>query len=116
MCPRLCLYAACLWCSVDIKGTFEAKGIKGAKDRVQFVAAEIREPWPEAVRKANVDTLIMKHFLSGFSDKEASLILKHISDIQQSGSHILLFQVAFSFSMHITWRQAQSICVSAGSG
>lgn len=57
------------------------------------MAAEIREPWPASVKEANVDTLMMKHFLSGFSDKEASAILGHISDIQQPKSHILLFQV-----------------------
>lgn len=78
---------------MDIQGTFEAKGIKNAKERLQFVAAEVREPWPEAVKAANVDTLMMKHFLSGFSDEEAKIILKHISAIQQPKSHILLFQV-----------------------
>lgn len=30
------------WRSVDIKGTFEAKGITNAKSRLQFVAAEVR--------------------------------------------------------------------------
>ena len=80
-------------CSVDIEGTFENKGIKGAKDRLQFVAAEVREPWPKEIKEANVDTLMMKHFLSGFSDDDAKTILKHISNIQQSKSHILLFQV-----------------------
>ena len=86
----------CHLCSVDIEGTFERKGIKDAKSRLQFVAAEIREPWPKEVKDANVDTLIMKHFLSGFSDEEAVTILKHISDIQRSKSHILLFQVCIS--------------------
>lgn len=78
--------------SVDIEGTFERKGIKNAKSRLQFVAAEIREPWPKEVQEANVDTLLMKHFLSGFSDDEAKTILKHISNIQKSKAHILLFQ------------------------
>ena len=45
------------------------------------------------VKDANVDTLMMKHFLSGFSDDDAKIILKHISDIQTTGNHILLFQV-----------------------
>ena len=45
------------------------------------------------VKDANVDTLMMKHFLSGFSDDDAKIILKHISDIKTTGSHILLFQV-----------------------
>jgi hypothetical protein len=78
--------------SVDIPGTFEAKGIKDAKSRLQFVAAEVREPFPEAVKAANPDTIMMKHFLSGFSDDDAKIILKHISQIQESKSHILLLQ------------------------
>lgn len=79
---------------MDIEGTFERKGIKNAKSKLQFVAAEIREPWPKQVQEANVDTLLMKHFLSGFSDDEAKTILKHISNIQKSKAHILLFQVS----------------------
>ena len=35
--------------SVDIEGTFEAKGIENPKDRLQFIAAEVREPFPETV-------------------------------------------------------------------
>ena len=80
-------------CSVDIEGTFEKKGIKDAKSKLSFVAAEVREAWPKEVKDANVDTLLMKHFLSGFDDKDAKIILKHISDIQKPKSHILLFQV-----------------------
>ena len=80
---------------MDIEGTFERKGIKNAKSKLQFVAAEIREPFPKEVQEANVDTLLMKHFLSGFSDEEAKTILKHISNIQKSKAHILLFQVSF---------------------
>jgi hypothetical protein len=78
---------------VDFKGTFESKGVSSAKSRVQLVAAEVRESWPQAVKDANVDTMMMKHFLSGFSDDDAKTILKHISDIQKPKSHILLFQV-----------------------
>jgi hypothetical protein len=78
--------------SVSFEGTFESKGIKNAKERTQLVAAEVREPWPQAVKDANVDTMMMKHFLSGFSDDDAKTILRHISDIQNPGSHILLFQ------------------------
>ena len=29
--------------SVDMKGTFEAKGVANAKSRLQFVAAEVRK-------------------------------------------------------------------------
>ena len=79
-------------CSVDIPGTFEAKGIKDAKSRLQFVAAEVREPFPKEVKAANPDTIMMKHFLSGFSDADAKIILKHISQIQESKAHILLLQ------------------------
>ena len=80
-------------CSVDLKGTFENKGIKDAESKLQKVAAEVRDPWPQEVKEAEVDTLMMKHFLSGFDDADAKTILKHISDIQKPKSHILLFQV-----------------------
>lgn len=44
----------CLWpsCSVDIKGTFEAKGVHKAAERLKFVAAEVREPFPASIRDA----------------------------------------------------------------
>ena len=82
-----------------MEGTFEAKGIKNARERLQFVAAEVREPWPQAVKDAKVDTLMMKHFLSGFSDADAKTILKHVSAIQEPKSHILLLQVRSSDSL-----------------
>ena len=41
-------------CSVDIPGTFEAKGIEDAKSRLKFVAAEVREPFPAEVKEAGV--------------------------------------------------------------
>jgi len=82
---------------VDFKGTFESKGVSSAQGRVQLVAAEVREAWPQQVKDANVDTMMMKHFLSGFSDDDAKTILKHISDIQKPKSHILLFQVPRAF-------------------
>ncbi|KAK9836012.1 hypothetical protein WJX81_006289 [Elliptochloris bilobata] len=78
--------------SVDIKGTFEAKGVTNAKDRLQFVAAEVREPFPAAVAEAGVDTLVMKHFLSGFSDADAALILKHCAAVLAPDGRILLLQ------------------------
>ena len=39
---------------MDISGTFEAKGIADAKSRLTFVAAEVREPFPPAVKDAAV--------------------------------------------------------------
>ena len=44
----------CIWpsCSVDIKGTFEAKGVHKAAERLKFVAAEVREPFPASIRDA----------------------------------------------------------------
>lgn len=47
----------------------------------------------QAVREAKVDTLVMKHFLSGFSDDDAKLILKHCSEVLPKQANILLLQV-----------------------
>ena len=98
-------FKAILGCSVDIPGTFERKGIENAKSRLQFVAAEVREPWPKEVKEANVDTLMMKHFLSGFSDEDAKIILEQISNIQKSKAHILLFQVCLPVSFSLLPRK-----------
>ena len=84
--------------SVDINGTFEAKGVTNAKERLSFVAAEVREPFPAAVKDAGVDTLVMKHFLSGFSDADARTILKHCKEIMPSNGKILLLQVGLSLA------------------
>lgn len=78
---------------MDIAGTFEAKGIENAKEKLTFVAAEVREPFPAAVREAGVDTIVMKHFLSGFSDADADIILKHCKEVLPSNGKILLLQV-----------------------
>ncbi|BDA43824.1 probable mitomycin biosynthesis 6-O-methyltransferase [Coccomyxa sp. Obi] len=78
--------------SVDIKGTFEAKGIEDAAKRLKFVSAEVREPFPAAVKEAGVDTLVMKHFLSGFSDADADIILKHCKEVLPASGKILLLQ------------------------
>lgn len=78
--------------SVDLKRTFEAKGVLDAKDRLTFVSGDVREPFPEDLRKAQVDTLVMKHFLSGFSDDDAMLILKHCSEVLPPQGNILLLQ------------------------
>lgn len=79
--------------SVDFKVTFERKGVLDAKQRLTRVSGDVREPFPEAVRAANVDTLVMKHFLSGFSDDDAKLILKHCSEVLPKQANILLLQV-----------------------
>ena len=78
--------------SVDMEGTFEAKGVHKAAQRLKFIAAEVREPFPAAVREAGVDTLVMKHFLSGFSDADARTILKHCKEIMPANGKILLLQ------------------------
>ena len=41
---------------------------------------------------AGVDTLVMKHFLSGFSDADADLILKHCKQVLPAQGRILLLQ------------------------
>jgi len=53
----------------------------------------VREPFPAAVADAGVDTLVMKHFLSGFSDADAALILKHCAQVLTPDGRILLLQV-----------------------
>jgi len=78
---------------VDIKGTFEAKGVENAAQRLTFVSAEVREPFPPAVREAGVDTIVMKHFLSGFSDADADIILKNCKAVLPGTGKILLLQV-----------------------
>jgi hypothetical protein len=45
------------------------------------------------VKDAKVDTLVMKHFLSGFSDDDAKLILKHCKEVLPKEANILLLQV-----------------------
>lgn len=78
---------------MDIKGTFEAKGVENAAQRLSFVSAEVREPFPAAVREAGLDTIVMKHFLSGFSDADADIILKHCKEVLPPAGKILLLQV-----------------------
>ena len=63
-----------------------------AKERLTFVAAEVREPFPASIQEAGVDTLVMKHFLSGFSDSDADVILKHCKQIMPAQGKILLLQ------------------------
>ena len=54
--------------------------------------SQVREPFPAAVAEAGVDTLVMKHFLSGFSDTDAALILKHCAAVLAPDGRILLLQ------------------------
>ncbi len=87
-----CAHSSLLLRSVDIQGTFEAKGVHNAKERLKFVAAEVREPFPASIRDAGIDTLVMKHFLSGFSDNDADVILKHCKQVLPAQGKILLLQ------------------------
>ena len=51
--------------------------------------------------KAGIDTLVMKHFLSGFSDDDAKLILKHCGQVLPRSGEILLLQVSFILCVYI---------------
>lgn len=78
---------------VDLPGMFGAKGVKDAKERVELVVGDVMQPFPDTVQKAGVDTLVMKHFLSAFNDKDAILILKHCSQVLAPQGKLLLLQV-----------------------
>ena len=80
-------------CRVDLPEMFGAKGIDNAEKRVSLVVGDVMKPFPESVQKAGVDTLLMKHFLSAFNDKDAMLILKHCSQVLGPQGKILLLQV-----------------------
>ena len=56
---------------MDIPGTFEAKGIAEAKSRLTFVAAEVREPFPSAVKDAGVRGDPLSH-ATGSSPRQCS--------------------------------------------
>lgn len=75
---------------------FGAKGIEHAKERVSLVVGDVMQPFPDTVQKAGVDTLVMKHFLSAFNDKDAVLILKHCSQVLAPQGKVLLLQVKLS--------------------
>lgn len=47
-----------------------------------------------------MDTLVMKHFLSGFSDEDAKLILKHCREVLPKEANILLLQVQIQIATH----------------
>ena len=78
---------------VDMPAMFGAKGIARAEERVSLVVGDVMQPFPETVQQAAVDTLVMKHFLSAFNDKDATLILKHCSQVLAPQGKILLLQV-----------------------
>ncbi|KAL3132215.1 hypothetical protein ABBQ32_008805 [Trebouxia sp. C0010 RCD-2024] len=77
---------------VDLPGMFGAKGIEHAEESVTLVVGDVMQPFPDKVQKADVDTLVMKHFLSAFNDKDAILILKHCSQVLAPQGKILLLQ------------------------
>ena len=58
-----------------------------------LVVGDVMQPFPDNVQKAGIDTLVMKHFLSAFNDKDAILILKHCSQVLAPQGKILLLQV-----------------------
>lgn len=38
--------------SIDIPGMFESKGVKGAKERLQLLVGDVRQPFPQAAQEA----------------------------------------------------------------
>ncbi|KAF6265260.1 S-adenosyl-L-methionine-dependent methyltransferase [Scenedesmus sp. NREL 46B-D3] len=78
--------------SIDIPGMFEAKGVTGAAGRLTLMSGDVRQPFPQQAQQAQVDTLLMKHFLSAFSDEDCALILKHCREVLAPGGSILLLQ------------------------
>ena len=82
---------------VDLPAMFGAKGIEHAEERVSLVVGDVMLPFPDTVQKAGVDTLVMKHFLSAFNDKDAILILKHCSQVLAPQGRILLLQVKLQY-------------------
>jgi len=95
---------------VDLPGMFGAKGVEDAKERVELVVGDVMQPFPDTVQKAGVDTLVMKHFLSAFNDKDAILILKHCSQVLAPQGKLLLLQVRTT-TMHRGGQQVH-ICIS----
>ena len=76
-----------------MEAMFGAKGIKNAEERIALVVGDVMQPFPQEVQKAGVDTLMMKHFLSAFNNKDAAAILKHCTQILAPDGKILLLQV-----------------------
>lgn len=44
-------------CSIDIPGMFEAKGVTNAKERLQLLVGDVRQPFPAAAQEAQVGQL-----------------------------------------------------------
>ena len=64
------------------------------------------------VAEAKVDTLVMKHFLSGFSDANAKLILKHCKEVLPRHANILLLQVRHINLLPVKQvKQGTSVCI-----
>jgi len=78
--------------SVDIPGMFESKGVTKAAERLHLLVGDAREPFPQEAKAAQVDTLLMKHFLSAFSDDDASRIVANCKEVLAPGGSILLLQ------------------------
>ncbi len=95
---------------VDLPGMFGAKGVEHAKERVELVVGDVMQPFPDTVQKAGVDTLVMKHFLSAFNDKDAILILKHCSQVLAPQGKLLLLQVC-TIATHRDSLQQVHICI-----
>ena len=77
--------------SVDVQRTFVDHGVAAA--RLQLVAGDVRDPMPAAAQHASPDTIVMKHFLSAFSDPDVSRILEHCKRVLAPGGTVLLLQV-----------------------
>lgn len=52
----LLLLLSLLLCSIDIPGMFEAKGVTNAKERLQLLVGDVRQPFPAAAQEAQVGT------------------------------------------------------------
>ncbi len=57
MCAVFLSLSVLLLHSIDIPGMFEAKGVKGAKDRLQLLVGDVRQPFPAPAQEAKVGRL-----------------------------------------------------------
>jgi hypothetical protein len=64
-------------CSIDIPGMFEAKGVTNASERLQLLVGDVRQPFPEPAREAQVgggleaQLTVFKCFTSSLEDFNA---------------------------------------------
>lgn len=77
--------------SVDVESTFVKQGVDAK--RVQLVAGDVRDALPAVVQDAAPDTIVMKHFLSAFSDADVACILGNCKRVLAPRGTILLLQV-----------------------